>query len=54
MKVEHVILLLLGLGVMDGPEVGPVGEVINPDQVGRSLVRSYFNNLLDSHLLLWC
>jgi hypothetical protein len=52
MKVEHVILLLLGLGVMDGPEVGPVVEVIDHDQVVRSLVRSCYNNLLDLHLLL--
>ena len=54
MKVEHVILLLLGLGVMDGPEVEPVGEAIDHDQVVRSLVRSYYNNLLDLHLLSCC
>ena len=52
MKVEHVILLLLGLGVMDEPEVGPVGEVVDHDQVVRSFRRSYYNNLLDLYLLL--
>ena len=52
MKVEHVILLLLGLGVMDEPEVGPVVEVIDHDQVVRSLLRSCYNNLLDLNLLL--
>ena len=52
MKVEHVIPLLLGLGVRYGPEVGPVGEVIDHDQVVRSLLGSYYNNLLDLHLLL--
>ena len=52
MKVEHVILLLLGLEVMDGPEVEPVGEVVDHDQVVRSLRRSYYNNLLYFHLLL--
>ena len=52
MKVEHVMLLLLGLGVMDGPEVGPVGEVVDHDQVVRSFRRSYYNNLLYFHLLL--
>lgn len=52
MKVEHVILLLLGLGVMDEPEVEPVVEVIDHDQVVRSLLGSYYNNLLELHLLL--
>jgi len=52
MKVEHVILLLLGLEVMDGPEVEPVVEVIDHDQVVRSWLGSYYNNWLELLLLL--